>query len=274
MISESAGPTRFAGDIPANYDSELGPHLFIDYATDLARRVTAARPVCVLEVAAGTGILTRLLRDALSPSTRLIASDLNEPMLEVARRKFEPVEDVQFRVANATALPFDDAGFDAIVCQFGVMFFADKDRAYREAYRMLSPGGRYHFNVWDSWELNPFARICHETVAAFYAEDPPDFYTVPFGYHRIDTIRASLAAAGFADITAHVLGIEKTIPDVRRFARGLILGNPVIEQIRTREKPEPDVIIDALASALHGAFGEDPGRMPLQAIVLGARKPG
>jgi hypothetical protein len=151
------------------------------------------------------------------------------------------------------------------------MFFPDKDRSYREVHRVLASGGRYHFNVWDSLELNPFARICHETVATFCPHDAPDFYTVPFGYHRVDAIRTSLAGAGFADISAHVLKIEKTIVNARRFAQGLILGNPIVAQIRAKGLP-PDAIVDALTVALTGAFGEDP-RMPLQAIVFGARKP-
>ena len=159
MIDQAA---RFAGDIPANYDSGLGPHLFVDYAADLARRATAAKPGRVLELAAGTGIVTRMLRDALPDSTHLVASDLNPPMLEMARQKFSADEKVEFQPADATALPFADGAFDTLVCQFGVMFFPDKDKSYREAYRVLASGGRYHFNVWDSFEFNPFARIAHD----------------------------------------------------------------------------------------------------------------
>ena len=130
---------RFTGGIPANYDRGLGPHLFVDYAADLARRATAAaNRRRVLELAAGTGIVTRLLRDALPSSPRLVASDLNSPMLEIARRKFAAGEKIEFRPADATALPFDDGAFDTLVCQFGVMFFPDKDKAYREANRVLT----------------------------------------------------------------------------------------------------------------------------------------
>ena len=146
MTSQAA---NFAGDIPAKYDSGLGPHLFLDYGADLARRVAAAKPGRVLEIAAGTGIVTRLLRDALPPSAHLVASDLNSPMLMVAREKFAETEQVEFRQADATALPFADDAFDAVVCQFGLMFFQEKTKAYSETFRVLAPGGRYYFNVWD-----------------------------------------------------------------------------------------------------------------------------
>ncbi len=144
-------------------------------------------------------------------------------MLEIARQKFRAGEKVEFRPADATALPFDDGAFDTLVCQFGVMFFPDKDKAYREANRVLTSGGRYYFNVWDSFEFNPFARISHETIGSFFKQDAPIFYTVPFGYHRIDAIKASLAAAEFEDIAVHVLKIDKTIPKARQFAAGLDL---------------------------------------------------
>ena len=161
MIEQAA---HFAGTIPENYDSGLGPHLFVDFAADVARRAAATKPGRVLETAAGTGIVTRMLRDALPGSARLVASDLNPPMLAVARRKFGAAEKIEFQQADATALPFDDGAFDTIVCQFGVMFFHDKDKGYREAYRVLGRGGRYHFNVWDFVRLQSvrphFARNC------------------------------------------------------------------------------------------------------------------
>ena len=152
----------------------------------------------MLEIAAGTGIVTRqVAHDALPATSELVASDLNPPMLDIARHKFTAREKIEFHTADATALPFSDSTFDAMVCQFGVMFFPDKDKAYREAFRVLAGGGRFHFNVWDSFDFNPFARVVHETVGRFFGADTPRFYTIPFGYHRIDPIKASLADAGF-----------------------------------------------------------------------------
>jgi tripartite-type tricarboxylate transporter receptor subunit TctC/SAM-dependent methyltransferase len=270
MFAQAA---RFTGTMPMHYDSALGPHLFTDYAADLTQRVVAGNTARVLEIAAGTGIVTRMLRRALPPSADLVASDLNPSMLAVAREKFDAGERVRFQTADAAALPFPSDEFDALVCQFGVMFFPDKDKAYREAFRVLAPGGRYHFNVWDSFEFNPFARVVHETVAEFFHKDPPGFFTVPFGYYRIDDIKASLIRAGFGDISAHVLRIEKTVSQARQLASGLILGNPIIEEIE-KGATKLHTIIDAVTATLQRTFGRDPGCMPLQAIVISARKPG
>ena len=262
----------FVGNIPEHYDSGLGPMIFVDYAADIACRAAASGPARVLETAAGTGIVTRQLRDVLPPSAHVTATDLNAPMLEVARTKFRPGEAVDFQPADAAALPFSEGAFDAVVCQFGVMFFPQKETAYREVRRVLAPGGHYLFSVWDSHRHNPFGRIAHETAASFFPADPPQFYNLPFSYYRIDPIKESLIEAGFDHIDLAVVKLYKEIPDVARFARGLIHGNPLIDQIRTRGGVEPDQVVDALAQALRKEFGADPGRVPLQAIVFSAAR--
>ena len=167
--------TGFVGSIPENYDRGLGPIIFSDYDEHTARLVAGYAPSRVLETGAGTGIVTRRLRDLLPATTRLIATDLNQPMLDVARRTFRPDEAIEFQHADAIALPFADASFDAVVCQFSVMFFPDKEKSYREAYRVLGPGGRYVFTVWDG-DYNRHGRIADEVAAQFFLTDPPQFY--------------------------------------------------------------------------------------------------
>ena len=174
--------SAFVGSIPEHYDRNLGPIIFTDYAADIARRAAAGKPAKVLETAAGTGIVTRALRDHLPAGTRLTATDLNEPMLDVARTKFRAGEQVEFQPADAMALPFADGSFDTVVFQFGVMFFPDKDQSYREVYRVLTPGGRYLFNIWDSHRYNAAGRIVHEIASSHFPTDPPQFMRVPFSY--------------------------------------------------------------------------------------------
>jgi SAM-dependent methyltransferase len=270
MGSENA---RFVGSIPEHYDKGLGPVIFAGFADDLARRVEAANPATVLEIAAGTGILTRCLRDRLPASVRLTATDLNAPMLEKAQSKFGPGEPVEFQTADAMVLPFRDASFDAVVCQFGIMFFPDQDRCNREVFRVIDPGGHYFFNVWGSFDDNPFGRIAYEVVAGFFPEDPPQFYKVPYSCAAIAPIQDSLARAGFADIEVSEVARQGVIPDARAFAVGLIYGNPAIGEIRARGGVDPARLVDALAEALRRAFGPDPGRMPMKIYAYQALKP-
>ena len=258
----------FAGSIPKFYDTYLVPLLFEPYAADLVNRLASRSLSRVLEVAAGTGVVTRALASVLPERVAIVATDLNQPMLDQASA-LGTTRPVEWRQADAMRLPFQDGTFDALVCQFGVMFFPDKDKGHREAHRVLVSGGRYLFSVWDSHRHNPFGRIAHETAGSFFPADPPQFYNVPFSYYRIDPIKESLIEAGFSNINVAVVKLEKELPDVMRFARALVHGNPLIDQIRTRGGVEPDRVVDALARALRAEFG-DPGRMPLQAIVFSA----
>lgn len=262
---------EFVGSIPEHYDRGLGPIIFDGFAADIADRAAAVASMNVLEIAAGTGIVTRHLRDRLNANARLMATDLNAPMLEVARARFRPAERVAFQPADALALPFPDGVFDTVVCQFGVMFFPDKHKAYREVERVLAAGGRYLLSVWDAHRYNPFGRIAHETIARFFPVDPPQFYQVPFGYHAIDPIKEALIDARFTDIEITVLGRVREIPDVDAFARGLVYGNPVVDQIRARGG-DPEAIVAAVVEALRREFGADPARMPVQAIMFSARR--
>lgn len=268
----SGRASEFVGDIPSIYDQGLGPVFFADFADDIARRAASARPTRVLEIAAGTGIVTRRLRDQLPAQTRLTATDLNSPMLEVARAKFGPDDQIAFQPADGAALPFPDEGFDAVVCQFGLMFFPDKAKGLREAHRMLTPGGQYLFSVWDSHAHNPIGRLITDVLTGFFPADPPQFYQVPFSCHRIDPIRDGLVAAGFTGLRISILSIEKTISDVPLYARALVYGNPLIDQIRARGGVDPEKVVDALTTAIPHEFGTAPAQMPLQAIVFEARR--
>ncbi len=265
MTQQSA---RFVGSIPENYDQGLGPHIFHDYADDLARRVADLNPGSVLELAAGTGIVTRRLRDALEPGCELVASDLNPPMLEVAKAKFAPDESVRFEAIDATNLAFDDRSFDVITCQFGIMFFPDKDRSYAEVHRVLRPGGAYVFNVWDSWATNPYAQLAYEVGEEFFPDNPPGFYKVPFSYHDPEEIEASVRGAGFSRVAIEHVPLTSKIPSAGNFARGLVHGNPLHDEILSRGG-NTDEVISAMTEAIERRLG---GEMPLQAIYIHASK--
>jgi SAM-dependent methyltransferase len=267
MRGEAAG---FVGNIPGYYDRDMAPVLFVDYADDLARRVAARSPRRVLETAAGTGILTRRLRDLL-PAARLVATDLNPPMLDTARAKFAADEAIEFQQADALSLPFGDDMFDVVVCQFGVMFFPDKPASYNEVHRVLAPGGSYIFNVWDAHRYNPAYRIAHELVAAHFPTDPPGFFEVPFAYHALDPIKDALAAAGLTDIRIAVLSRVHELGDLTAFTRAVVYGSPMIDQIGARGG-DPDAIVAALGAAFRREFGTAPSRIPLQAIVFEASR--
>jgi ubiquinone/menaquinone biosynthesis C-methylase UbiE len=260
---------NFVGSIPEYYDRFLGPRIFHDFANDLAQRVLDVRPSNVLELAAGTGIVTRRLRDLLPHDCLITATDLNPPMLDFAKSKFQGGERVCFESADATALPYNDSDFDTLVCQFGVMFFPDKQRSYQEAFRTLKPGGHYFFNVWGPIENNPFAKITHEKVAEFFPDEPPGFYQVPFSYSDSNAIEESLTDAGFSEIRVESLNITAEIPSSTDFATGLIFGNPIFDEITSRGG-DPERVRSAVSEALERQLG---ATMALRALLIVAEKP-
>lgn len=266
----SEANARFLGTIPALYDRHLGPVIFEPYAADLARRVRVAESAQVLEVACGTGILTRRLRDRLPPSVRFLATDLNQPMIDYARSKPGAPEAVDWRTADAASLPFDSASFAALACQFGLMFVPDKQAAFREARRVLVQDGLFVFNVWAGLEHNPFGRIAHETIASFFSQDPPNFYEVPFGFHDADELKRLLDANDFGQVAMDLVTFEARSPFARSFALGLVKGNPVSIAIQERGVML-DPIVDALEAALARVGGDHPFESTMRALVVTAR---
>lgn len=263
--------SNFTGSVPEYYESGLVPVIFEDYAKDLTRRIARCKPNSVLELAAGTGVVTRMLRDSLPRNCDLLASDLNEPMLEVAREKFKTGENVTFKMIDAMGIPLEDASVDVVACQFGVMFFPDKVQAYREAWRVLKPGGHFIFNAWDSHEYNPFAGIAQRLVESEYPDDPPGFYKVPFHYNDARLIKREVAEGGFSSVKVKRKRLSKKIRSVEAFAMGLVHGNPLSEEVRARGG-NPDELVETLVKAFQSEFGLRKSTMPLSAYVVTGTK--
>lgn len=269
----TAKAAQFVGDIPAQYDAGLGPVLFARYAVETAGRIAAHDPADILETAAGTGIVTRAL-GALLPDARITATDLNAPMLDYAAAKAEPGRGagrVRFQAADACDLPFDDAAFDCVCCQFGVMFYPDKAKSFDEARRVLRQGGVYVFSAWDSWAANPFAEIVHDVLADAFPDNPPQFYRTPFSYHDPAAMERAARAAGFSSVEISRVAFESPIPSPEKFAKGAIYGNPVHAEIVERGGAGPEQLRRAVAAAIVARLGPPPVTTPLAAYIVEAR---
>lgn len=264
---------RFVGEIPQHYDAGLGPVIFEPYAKEIVRRVCAIGPKHVLELAAGTGIVSCRLRNALPDAATLTVTDLNAPMLAIAQKKIGAAPNVRFETADAMALQFHDSVFDLIVCQFGVMFFPDKVDAFRQALRVLQPGGAYLFNAWATMAENSFSQIAYDAQAAFYERDPPQFYRAPFSYPDPDTVARDVRSAGFSTLQHEAVSIDAEIVSWERFARGIIFGNPSINELIERGV-DPETVAGVVASRLEKQWGAAPATMPIKAHFYAARAPG
>jgi ubiquinone/menaquinone biosynthesis C-methylase UbiE len=263
--------TQFAGSIPDIYDRFMVPLIFEPYARDLARRVQACNPQNVLEIAAGTGVVTRELAASLPATARIVATDLNEPMLNHAKAR--QIEDarIAWQQADALNLPFEDHRFDVVVCQFGAMFFPDKRRAYGEARRVLKPGGRYLFNVWDRISENEFADEVTNALADCFPADPPRFMArTPHGYHEAAQIREELRAVGFADIAVEAVDAVSNAASPLDVAIAYCQGTPLRNEIEARDAARLKEATEHTAKAMERRFGRGPIGGRIRAIVIAA----
>ncbi len=260
----------FAGSIPEIYDRFLVPLIFEPYADDLAARVAAAQPRDVLEIAAGTGVLTRALASRLAPSVRIVATDLNQPMLDQAARR-QAEGRIEWKQADALALPFGDGSFDVVACQFGVMFLPDKVQGYREARRVLRPGGRFLFNVWGPIEENEFADVVTEALATVFPNDPPRFMArTPHGHHDVGRIREELKDASFADISVDAVDATSKAASPRDAAVGFCQGTPLRNEIEARDASRLEEATSQATDALAQRFGTGAIEGRIRAFVVTA----
>jgi ubiquinone/menaquinone biosynthesis C-methylase UbiE len=258
----------FVGSVPALYDHHLGPMLFEPYARDLAERVGRGSPERVLEIAAGTGIVTRLLAERL-PGASILATDLNQPMLDHAASKTSAAN-VTYRQADAQILPFDDGAFDAVICQFGVMFFPDKTGAFRAARRVLAQGGQYVFSVWDRIETNDFARVVVETLSKVFPGQVEFLRRTPHGFHDASVLEALLREAGFSRVTSEMVTLTSRSPSAREAALGYCQGTPLRGELVALGPGRLEEATDLVAAALADEYGGGPVEGQIQALVFTA----
>ena len=259
----------FAGSIPKLYESHLVPLIFEPFAADLVQRLRSRPLTRVLEIAAGTGVVTRRLAAALPASVTIVATDLNQPMLDQAAA-IGTSRPVEWRQADAMSLPFADGEFDAVVCQFGVMFLPDKSRAFAEARRVLRPGGVFLFNVWDRLEQNEFAQAVTTALEPVFPENPVRFMArIPHGYFDRATIERDLRGAGFASpIVFETVTARSRAASARIVAVAYCQGTPMRNEIEARDASRLDAATDAAAEAIARQFGRAAVDGRIQAHVV------
>ena len=259
----------FAGSIPNLYDTYLVPLIFEPYAVDLAERLRRRTVSNVLEIAAGTGVVTRAMAQALPERVEIVATDLNQAMLDEAAKR-DTGRPVQWRQADAMRLPFADGSFDAVVCQFGAMFFPDKPAAFAEARRVLKPGGVFLFNVWDRISENEFADMVTWALEAIFPQDPPRFLArTPHGYHDPAAIRRDLAGGGFRTKPAIATVTKRSRAESARIAAvAYCEGTPLRNELEARGAERLHDATDAAARLIAQRFGDGPVDGKIQAHVV------
>jgi len=269
IMSGSDADRVFSGSIPKLYETYLVPLIFAPYAADLVNRLASRSLTRVLEIAAGTGVVTRALASVLPESVSIVATDLNQAMLDQAS-VVGTKRAVEWRQADAMQLPFRDGMFDAVVCQFGVMFFPEKSKAFLEARRVLRPGGVFIFNVWDRIEENEFADTVTTALESLFPKDPPRFMArTPHGYHDHRIIERDLANGGFiASPRIDTVAARSRATSSRVPAIAYCQGTPLRNEIETRDSARLGEATDIAAEAIGKRFGRGAVDGKIQAHIV------
>ena len=263
----------FAGSIPKIYEEYLVPLIFESYAADMANRLNSRSLSNVLEIAVGTGVVTRALASRLPESVSITATDLNQAMLDQAS-SVGTKRPVEWRQADAMQLPFEDGMFDSVVCQFGVMFFPDKPKAFSEVRRVLRPGGVFIFNVWDRIEENEFADTITEGLESIFPQNPPRFLPrIPYGYYDHRIIEQNLAEGGFLNSPRiETLAAKSRAVSPRNPAIAYCQGTPLRNEIEARDASRLDEATSMAADAIARKFGRNAVEGKIQALVVTVEK--
>jgi SAM-dependent methyltransferase len=260
----------FGGSMPEYYDGIMAAGQFDAFAQDLVDRVSAKPAGGVLELACGTGVATRRLRERLHKEVRLVATDLSEAMLGFAQRKLAELPGIEWRRADAGALPFGAREFGALVCAFGVMFVPDKKMLFAELRRVLKPGGELVFNVWDGLDANPHSRATNEVFMSLFPGDPEMRFDLPFTFNDQALLRSILAGAGFGEVRIDAVTREVRFRSARELAIGQLRGTPRGTLLAKRGL-DLEAIIEKCAAALARLGGAEPFRCSARALAIEAR---
>src|SRR6266496_5914697 len=261
----------FSGSIPYHYEQYLGPMFFEPYAIEVSKRINPSSVHLALEIASGTGRVTRHLRERIPAASKLVASDISEDMLSVAKEKLRNF-DIDWQIIDAQQLPFNDNSIDLVVCCFGYMFVADKPKAFAEAHRVLVPGGTLLFTTWDKLELNA-ASNAYRKAAKKYLEDPlPESYNLPFSMNDETVIKSLLQDAGFSKITIEKVKKVSVSQTAKEAANGLAQGGLIYNEIIKRNPAWIEEIKATVEKELTDKFGAAPMIAPMRAIITQAWK--
>ena len=272
-MNTSSGDRAFAGSIPQLYEQYLVPLIFDPYARDLASRAASLSPSAVLEIAAGTGVVTRHLAAQMPADVSIVSTDLNQAMLDHAVI-VGTSRAVTWRQADAMNLPFADSTFDVVVCQFGAMFFPDKAAAFAETRRVLRPGGTFLFNVWDRIEDNEFADCVTQAMARLFPSDPPRFLArLPHGYYDQAVIGSALTEGGFTgSIVFDTVAVQSRAESPRTVAIAYCQGTPLRNELEGRDSSILGKATDIAAAGIEERFGVGQVIGKIQAHVISATR--
>lgn len=258
---------KISGNDASNYEEHLGPLVFEPAAKALMTHINGLQANSILEIAAGTGRLTKHLREKFPAPAKLVATDINPDMLELAQQQLNDPS-ITFQLADAQQLPFAAPSFDLVVNQFGLMFLPDKQGGINEAFRVLQPGGHFVFTTWDHAPNMPLFKLLINDIIIplFKGEDTGRFYT-PFALHHPDQLNDYLEQAGFAHHKVEMMSFKGQADSPQHIVTSYFLKHPLGREVKEKFPTVFDSVANELEQRLTQQFGPGPFEIELRALI-------
>lgn len=267
------GQWQVAGNAAETYERALTPAVFAAWAPLVVALGDPRSGERVLDVACGTGVVTRLVARQVGRTGKVVGLDLNPGMLAVAAATAasEPPTSasITWQEASATRMPFPDGAFDVAYCQLGLQFFPDRPAALREMHRALVSGGRLGLMVWRGIEHSPGFDIL---AAALARHVSPEAMRAPFGLAEAEELRGLMAAAGFRDITIRPVAGTVRFPSVARFVQDYVAGSPLAGHVAKVSDEARAALVGEVGGALRSHLAGGALAFPIEAHLASARK--
>ena len=264
---------QVSGNASENYERHLVPTMFTPWAHDLIGRVALQTGERVMDVACGTGIVARLAAEIVGRSGQVVGVDLNSGMLEIARAQTPTAgARVEWREGDVNDLPYDDATFDALLCQQGFQFFPDKSKAIHEMHRVLAPSGRLGLSVWRSIPYNPYFRALSDALEHHVSPEAAMSMRAVCSFGDAEALRTLIAEAGFRDIRLHVVILTKRHPSLADYIPGQLSALPFAGLIEALEPSVQHALLNDIVETLQPYTDDEGLAVPLEVHTVVAWK--
>jgi ubiquinone/menaquinone biosynthesis C-methylase UbiE len=270
------GQWQIAGNAAETYEHSLVPAVFASWAPLVVALADPQPGDSVLDIACGTGVVTRLAAQQVGRTGKVIGLDLNPGMLAFAASLMpsDPPTSapITWLEASATNMPLPDAAYDIAYCQLGLQFFPDRSAAMREMHRVLVSGGRLGLMVWQGIQHTPGFGALAAALARHINSEAAAIMRAPFALAEAEQLHALISAGGFRDITIQSVAGAVRFPSVARFVQDYVRGSPLSGHVAKVSHESREGLVRDVTNALTSYAAGDGLTFPIKAHLASAKK--
>ena len=272
-MSESSG-WQLGGSGPEAYEQYIVPAWMGEWARDLVAMTDLQAGSRALDVGCGTGVVTRVIAPLVGPAGRVTGLDVNETMLDTARRMADQqgLDAIAWRQGDVASMPLEDAAYDVVLCQQGLQYFPDRAAALREMARVLVPGGCLALSVWRGLERHPFFVALVEALESYLGEGSTSSLCAAFSLTDREALRSLVEASGLRRVEVRLEVKMSRYPSLAEFVPGYMAATPMAGAVAALAEADRSQMVSEVVDALQ-AYVDDGGlAAPMESYIVTAQK--